>query len=537
MKKGGEILTRAKAPVNVVSVVSAVSVAALAVAGVALVLCVVMAVHSVSGMGLVGCAAGSVCDDVMSGRWSRVLGIVPVSGLAVGVYFALIVSLLCVRLAKDEEMVGLAVKLLPVFAGVIVGSAVWFIGLMLVEEDGVCRYCLAAHSLGLLEAVLLMVLVGSGRRCGKNGEVVKRWEKCGWRFDNEVDIRQEGVGRYVAEGEVTEAIRKEMCIEGESEMSSVSEAVMGMESGWRCGKEGEAGLKIGEGAENCGMGESGDEVVVGNDGGKRDFGSGFVSEVGCERMSEEKIIGERNKWDFARGKRRFVGKWGMFGAGVMLAAVLAVVQVATAPSFIYQKGSVEEPLPLVGAAGAPVIGDAGRAEVVIDILFDYQCSHCQKVHSMLPEVVSRLDGRVAFVLCPCPLSAKCNPYVPREDVRFEGSCELAKIGLAVFGVDPEAFAKYDAWMFEAGEDGWWPRGAGEARAFAEGLVGAGRLAQAMESEWIYERLLQTYELFGRTSAGGQGGIPRFICGEQWVVPEAASAEELVGLLASEFGIE
>lgn len=492
-------MTRAKAPVNVVnmvSVVSAVSVAALAVAGVALVLCVVMAVHSVGGMGLVGCAAGSVCDDVMSGRWSRVLGIVPVSGLAVGVYLALIVSLLCVRFAKDEELVELVEKLLPVFAGVIVGSAVWFIGLMLVEEDGVCRYCLAAHSLGLLEAVLLMVLVGSGRRCGK---------------------------------------------------------------------EGEAGRMIGEGAENCGMGESGENLVE----GKRNLRGEVASEIGCEGGCEgsreagsgEKIIGERkkcnfveDKWNFAREKRGFVdncgfggkrgivgkwgfvGKWGMFGAGVMLAAVLAVMQVATAPSVVYQKGSVEEPLPLVGAVGAPVIGDAARAEVVIDILFDYQCSHCQKVHSMLPEVVSRLDGRVAFVLCPCPLSAKCNPYVPREDVRFEGSCELAKIGLAVFGVDPEAFAKYDAWMFEAGEDGWWPRGAGEARAFAEGLVGAGRLAQAMESEWIYERLLQTYELFGRTSAGGQGGIPRFICGEQWVVPEAASAEELVGLLASEFGI-
>lgn len=488
-------MTRTKAPV------SAVNVAALAVAGVALGLCVVMAVHSVGGMGLVGCAAGSVCDDVMSGRWSRVLGIVPVSGLAAGVYLALIVNLLCVRFSKDEELVGLAVKLLPVFAGVIVGSAVWFIGLMLVEEDGVCRYCLAAHSLGLLEAVLLMVLVGSGRRCGK---------------------------------------------------------------------EGEGGLKIGEGAENCGMGESGEDLVE----GKRNLRGEVASEIGCEIGCEggcegsreagsgEEIIGERkkcniaeykcnfaeDKWDFARGKRGIVdkrgfggkrgimGKWGMFGAGVMLAAVLAVVQVVTAPSFVYQAGSVEEPLPLVGAAGAPVIGDAARAEVVIDILFDYQCSHCQKVHSLLPEVVSRLNGRVAFVLCPCPLSAKCNPYVPREDVRFEGSCELAKIGLAVFEIDPEAFAKYDAWMFEAGEDGWWPRGAGEARVFAEGLVGAGRLAEAMESQWIYERLLQTYELFGRTSAGGQGGIPRFICGEQWVVPEAASAEELVELLSAEFGI-
>ena len=244
MKKGGEILTRAKAPVNVVS---AVNVAALAVAGVALVMCVVMAVHSVGGMGLVGCAAGSVCDDVMSGRWSRVLGIVPVNGLAAGVYLALIVNLLCVRFSKDEELVGLAVKLLPVFAGVIVGSAVWFIGLMLVEEDGVCRYCLTAHSLGLLDAVLLMVLVGSGWRCGKHGEVMKRGEKRGLHGDHEWETRQEGGGRYVAEGEVTEVVEEDMCAEGESGRSNVSEDVLGMESGWRCGKEGEAGLKVREG--------------------------------------------------------------------------------------------------------------------------------------------------------------------------------------------------------------------------------------------------------------------------------------------------
>ncbi len=388
---------------------------ALAVAVAVLALCVVMAVHSVSGMGLAGCAAGSACDDVMSGRWSRLFGLVPVSALAAGLYLALIFCLLCVRLSKDGEVVGLAMKLLPVMAGAVVGSAVWFIALMLFEEDGVCRYCLAAHSLGLLEAVLLMAF--------------------GWERDED--------GRI----------------------------------------------------------------------------------VGCENN----VVGKESKCCFA-------GKWGMFGAGVILAAVLAVVQVLTAPSFVYQAGSVEEPLPLVEAPGAPVIGDASRAEAVIDVLFDYQCSHCQKVHSLLPEVVSRLDGRVAFVLCPCPLSAKCNPYVPREDVRFEGSCELAKIGLAVFDIDPEAFAKYDKWMFEAGEDGWWPRGAGDARAFAEGLVGAGRLAEALDSQWLYERLLQTYELFGRTSAGGQGGIPRFICSEKWVVPEADSVEGLVDLLASQFGV-
>lgn len=232
-------------------------------------------------------------------------------------------------------------------------------------------------------------------------------------------------------------------------------------------------------------------------------------------------------------------RWGLFSRGVLLAVLLAVTQFVTAPDYIYQKGRTEEPLPVVRASQAPVVGDPSTADYVIELLYDYQCSHCQKVHLVLPEVVEAFEGKVAFVLCPCPLCPKCNPYVLREEARFEGSCELAQLAIATYHCDPEAFRKFDSWMLmNRDEDGWWPRGVEDARAYAEALVGgADVLDEALDDGFAASRLLETYEIFGRTSNGGKGGIPRFIYGESWVVPEADNAEDIKTIIANEFGIQ
>ena len=55
----------------------------------------------------------------------------------------------------------------------------------------------------------------------------------------------------MAEGEVTEVVKEDMCVGGESGRSNVSEDVLGMESGWRCGIDGEGGLKIGDVIDGC----------------------------------------------------------------------------------------------------------------------------------------------------------------------------------------------------------------------------------------------------------------------------------------------
>ncbi len=222
-------------------------------------------------------------------------------------------------------------------------------------------------------------------------------------------------------------------------------------------------------------------------------------------------------------------------AGVGLAALLAVVQVLTAPDSVYQDGSGDEAFPLIQAGEAPVLGNP-EAEFVIDLLYDYQCSHCRKVHQMLPEIIDHFGGRVAFVLCPCPLSPKCNPYVPKEENRFEGSCDLARLALAVYQLEPEAFPAFDAWLFGSDEDSWRPRPVAEARERAAAIVGPERLDSILPETAISDMIRRTSDLFGRTSTRGGGGIPRFVHDYRWVVPVADKAEDLEMILADEFGI-
>jgi len=360
----------------------------------ALALCILMSVHSLRGGTLAGCGAGAPCDDLMTGRWSRLFGVFPVSGLAAGVYLAFLFCLGCLFLSGDDGIRRTAALALRVLAGAILGSAAWFIGLQIFAEGAFCKYCMATHGLGIVISVLTL----------------------------------------------------------------------------------------------CGLPSSGKRAVP------------------------------------------------AFCAGIGAAMLLAVIQLSTPAETVYQAGVNEEPLPLIGTATHPVVGNPD-AEYVVDLLYDYQCSHCQRIHGLLDEVVGSFGGRVAFVLCPCPLSPKCNPYVPREETRFEGSCDLARLALAVHSIDPEAFRTFDAWLFEeSGSGGWYPRGVADARMYAASLVGAERLEDALTSSAVDLSIARVADLFGRTSSQGHGGIPRFVTAGRWLVPEASDASSLVSLLFSELGI-
>ena len=362
---------------------------------VTLVLCIVMTIHSLNGSGLVGCGAGSSCDSVMSGRWSRLFGFFPVSGLATGLYAAVLLCLTCILFSKEEETLRLARMSMLLFAGAIFGSALWFISLQAFVEGSFCKYCMSAHILGIAIAVLSLI------------------------------------------------------------------AFLPLE--------------------------------------------------------------KRGAW--------------LFAAGVGLAAVLVFIQLFASPDYVYQEGHSEKDLPVIEASGHPVVGNPESAEHVINLLFDYQCNHCQKLHGILPEVVDAFDGKVAFVLCPSPLSPKCNPYIPREETHFEGSCDFARIGMALYSIDSAAFSAFDSWVFEEPEQGKWsPKPLADAYVMASGLVGADTLDTAMGGDSVRDFLNRTIELFGRTTIAGQGGIPRFVYGNKWVVPEADDIEGIVEVLKVEFGI-
>ena len=363
---------------------------------VALVLCIVMALHSLRGTAMVGCAAGSSCDNVLGTRWSSLMGLFPVAGLAAGIYLAI---LLCLGFVRDKEIAPLAWKLLALFGGAILGSAIWFFIIQKWIIGQFCKYCLATHSVGIVVTGLL------------------------W---------------YQAH-------------------------------------------------RNC-----------------------------------------PSKWNPVCA-----------AAGLLLAACLAVFQLATTPKVAYDFGSAQGTLPVLSADETPVLGSKDAA-CKINLMFDYQCSHCRKVHFAAKEI-SEQHPEIAFVLVPCPLSYACNPYVAaRSQDPFAGSCDLARLALAVWETDPEKFAEFDEWLFTAEdpEKGWYPRTVEDATLRAAQLLGGEQqLYEAERNAGISSILSKSFELFGRTTMQGKNGIPRLVYGSEWIIPEVDNASELTEILRSEFDIQ
>ena len=226
-------------------------------------------------------------------------------------------------------------------------------------------------------------------------------------------------------------------------------------------------------------------------------------------------------------------------AGLLLAAALAGFQLFTTPKTAYESGESAQSLPLLKAGETPMLGRE-EATYHINLMFDYQCSHCRKIHFAAKEIAERHPD-IAFVLVPCPLSYACNPYIPASGAdRFAGSCDLARAALAVWRAAPEKFAGFDEWLFAADDpaEGWYPRSVEDAnRKAAELLGGQEQFYDAIRDAAISSILSKSFELFGRTTIQGKSGIPRLVYKSQWIIPEVDSSDGLMEILGSEFNIQ
>ena len=219
--------------------------------------------------------------------------------------------------------------------------------------------------------------------------------------------------------------------------------------------------------------------------------------------------------------------------GLALAAIMAVCQFAFTPPPAYRGGETQNKLPLIDPHAVPLVGSP-EAPYVVKLLFDYKCPHCQQMHFMLDEAIRRFDGKLAFALCPTPLNTNCNPYIPRNVEQFKDSCELARIGLAVWVARREALPAFDGWMFsfESG-DRWEPRSLDAAKAKAVELVGQAKFNTASTNTWIDWYLQNTTRLFADT---GSNAVPKLIFGSRWVVPEPYDADGLVSILRDRLAV-
>lgn len=237
--------------------------------------------------------------------------------------------------------------------------------------------------------------------------------------------------------------------------------------------------------------------------------------------------------------RRLMGPRPALGlalAGLALAGILVAAQVVWTPPAVYRGGESRDHLPALDPHAVPLAGSPD-ARYVVTLLFDYQCPHCQQMHFMLNEAVRRYGGKLAFALCPAPLCRQCNPYIPRDVDEFKDSCELAKVGLAVWGARREAFPAFDSWMFalESG-DRWHPRSLAAARAKAVELVGREKFDAALSDPWIDRYLQTSIRIFGNTIQGGNTAVPKLVFGSRWAIPQPNDADDLVMILQDSLAV-
>jgi uncharacterized membrane protein/protein-disulfide isomerase len=121
-----------------------------------LVLSAYLSWHYLAGGSVIGCAGGSACDRVLSGRWSTVGDLLPVSGLAAGVYLAILLASFFIGPVTPAPVQRLAWRAMLVLAGAIAGSAVWFFIVQKWVIGSFCPYCMATHITGLLLAALII---------------------------------------------------------------------------------------------------------------------------------------------------------------------------------------------------------------------------------------------------------------------------------------------------------------------------------------------------------------------------------------------
>ena len=118
-----------------------------------------MLFHSLTGVQMVGCGAGSGCDSVMGSPWAYVLGGVPVSLPAVVSYLllALCIVFLGGESPEDRSLDRILWPMMLTLGGAIAGAALWFCYLQLFVLHAFCKYCTLLHLLGCVLAGLILV--------------------------------------------------------------------------------------------------------------------------------------------------------------------------------------------------------------------------------------------------------------------------------------------------------------------------------------------------------------------------------------------
>ncbi len=146
----------------------------------------------------------------------------------------------------------------------------------------------------------------------------------------------------------------------------------------------------------------------------------------------------------------------------------------------------------------PLLGKTDAKYVFVE-MFDYTCPHCRNTHHAIAGAQKQYGDDLAIFALPVPLENACNPAASGGG--HPGACELARIAIAVWRVDPSKFQTFHDWMFQSS------RSESAARQFAETLVDKERLKKEMTSGVPGQYIGRHVSLYQRV---GSGQVPKLI---------------------------
>jgi uncharacterized membrane protein len=102
----------------------------------------------------------------------------------------------------------------------------------------------------------------------------------------------------------------------------------------------------------------------------------------------------------------------------------------------------------ITAGDWPWLG-ARDAKQTVAFLFDITCEECRVFYQVLQQTVALEPKQIAVLLVPVPLDPACRPLVAalaKKNFPPLESCDLARLFLAVWHTDREAFVEFSQWL-------------------------------------------------------------------------------------------
>lgn len=521
-----------------------------------------------------GCGGGEIidCGHVLNSKWSKVMGI-PVSVPACGLYASLLAMLTFVRRPGSKALTQLLWNALTAGACMAGLAALWFIGLQIFALKHLCPYCLAVHCCGLILAFLLlrnrfttmqqkrvvaslsvlgvavMITVQVMTPEPENFEVI-RYDRLATVDENSAMSVEGDEEIFAAPSEVFEAPSEVFEAPGEVFEAPSDVAEVPAEE-----KNESAKLPAENTQKDSAKAQSSEPVVSSTlllivpprlqmlanlpgflvqDAAPAENPSPADGPTGEEQTAEEKTsdaaeaatpAATGTTADESAEKKEEPSQ----------PADTKPVDTESGDKLVETAKADEAPpaapaRKVVTVAGNrvtldvkqwPLLGSQDARYIFVE-MFDYTCPHCRNTHFAVKGAFEQYGSDLAIIALPVPLERACNDAAGGGGK--PGACELARIAITVWRVNPSKFRDFHDWMFES------TRSTASARAHAEKLVGVENFRKEYGSKIPGEYVKRHVDLYKKV---GAGAVPKLLFPNSTINGEVNSKETLVRTIERE----